>query len=469
MDISSKKYRRWVLFTICLSSSLVPFMGSSINLALPHIARDLGLHSVAQSWTLTAYLLSSAILQVPFGRLADLWGKRKIFTIGLCIFTVATLCCGFAFNGTLLVTLRVIQGIGSAMVFSTSIAILSSVFPPNERGMAMGINAATVYLSAAAGPSLGGFITQLLGWHHIFTITAGIALLAVVLVLTMVKEQEVDQKGEPFDGRGAVMYGISIFALIYGFTILPTLPGFLLIGIGTLLLVIFIQYERKQAYPVFNVKLLFSNKTFRLSSLAALINYAATYPIGFLLSLYLQEVRGFDARYAGLILIVQPVVQAVLSPLAGKLSDTVSSRYLASGGMMLITLVLLAMSFLITPSTSMVAVLVMLGLLGVGFAAFSSPNTNAIMGSVERKYYSMASATTGTVRLTGQAFSMGITTMVIAIVLKKQMISPAVSVQLMQVIHITFLIFTFICAIGVYASMSRGTAKLVDVVEDVKP
>ena len=455
----AKSYRNRILFITCLSSSLVPFMGSSVNLALPHIAREFQMSGIEQSWVLTAYLLSTAILQVPFGRLADIWGKRTVFLTGICIFAVTTFCCGFAFNGLTLIILRTLQGIGSAMMFCTNIAILSSVFPPKERGMAMGVNAATVYVSIAAGPSLGGIITQYLGWGYVFFITAGVSAIALTGALIVMKDRWRESKGEPFDVKGAVIYGFSVLALIYGLSILPQIAGFALIALSALLLFLFVRHERRETYPVFNVNLFIHNKIFRMSSAAALINYAATFPIGFLMSLYLQEVKGLDARSAGLILIVQPIIQSVLSPIAGKLSDRIPARFIASFGMALITGSLLILAFFITANSSLIFLLVMLGLLGVGFAAFSSPNTNAIMGSVDKKNYSMASATTGTVRLVGQAFSMGITTMIISIVIGAQAITPAVSVLLMTVIHLTFIIFAALCAFGVYTSLARGNSR----------
>lgn len=455
-DITSRSYRNKILFIACLSSSLVPFMGSSVNLALPQIAREFDLNAIGQSWILTAYLLSTAILQVPFGRLADIWGKRNIFIIGLCLFVITTFCCGFAYSGTILIILRALQGIGSAMVFSTNIAIISSVFPPRERGMAMGINAATVYVSIAAGPSLGGVITQNLGWEYVFFITAGLSTIALISSFTVMKEQWVESKGEPFDIKGSIIYGLAIMALIYGLTILPQMAGFALIATSILLLFLFVKHENQETYPVFNISLFLHNRIFRMSSAAALINYAATFPIGFLISLYLQEVKELDAQSAGLVLIVQPVIQSALSPFAGKLSDKIQPRYIASSGMALITVVLLIIAFFITPDSSLIMLMILLGLLGAGFAAFSSPNTNAIMSSVDKKNYSMASATTGTVRLVGQSFSMGITTMIISIIIGNQAITPEVSDGLMKVIHITFLVFAIICAIGVYASMARG-------------
>jgi len=455
IDTSSKSYRNRILFVACLASSLVPFMGSSLNLALPQIAREFGLNGIKQSWILTAYLLSTAILQVPFGRLADIWGKRNIFIAGLCLFAVTTTLCGFAPNGFILIILRALQGIGSAMVFCTNTAILTTVFPPKERGTAMGINVATVYISIAAGPSIGGIITQYFGWEYVFLITAVIALIALTGALIVMKDKWAESKGEPFDAKGSVIYGLAVMALIYGLTILPGIGGFALIAASGLLLWLFVKHESREAFPVFNISLITKNRTFRMSSAAALINYAATFPIGFLVSLYLQEVKGLNAQSAGLILIIQPVIQSVLSPFAGKLSDKIQPRYIASSGMALITIALLIIALFITPDSPLIFLMVLLGVLGVGFALFSSPNTNAIMGSVEKKYYSMASATTGTVRLVGQAFSMGITTMIISLIIGSRAITPEVSAELMSVIHITFIIFSVICAFGVYTSIVR--------------
>ena len=461
-DMSSKSYRSRILLVACISSSLVPFMGSSLNLALPQIAREFGMSGIGQSWILTAYLMSTAILQVPFGRLADIWGKRNIFITGLSIFAITTFLCGFTttifgagHNGAALIILRALQGIGSAMIFCTNTAIVTSVFPPNERGMAMGINVTMVYVSIAAGPSFGGIITQNLGWEYVFFITAGIAIIALSGALIVMKERWVESKGEPFDIKGSVIYGLAVMALIYGLTILPGIAGFALIAISVLLLWRFVRHESNEEYPVFNISILTKNRTFRMSAAAALINYASTFPIGFLTSLYLQEVKGLNAQSAGLILIVQPVIQSILSPFAGKLSDKIQPRYIASFGMALITIVLLAIAIFITPDSPLIMLMVMLGLLGVGFAAFSSPNTNAIMSSVDKKNYSMASATNGTVRLVGQSFSMGITTMIIALVIGNQAITPEVSAGLMSVIHITFIIFAALCAFGVYTSIVR--------------
>jgi EmrB/QacA subfamily drug resistance transporter len=430
-------------------------MGSAVNLALPHMAEEYGLNTLGQGWVVTVYLLVAAILQVPMARVADIVGKKRIFILGLLIFSTSSLCCGLIPGGAALITFRGLQGLGSAMVFSTAMAIISIAFPSQERGKAIGINTAVVYLSAALGPSLGGLLTHNIGWRSVFFITAAIALASGVGSMKALKSNWIESKGESFDLYGSLIYAVSIFSLIYGFSNLPSVLGFSLVALGSITFLLFILFERRRQFPVFDVKLFFSNKVFRLSSFAALINYAATYAVGFMLSLYLQRIKEYNAQEAGLILIAQPAIQALLSPLTGRLSDKIEARYLASMGMGLIALVLLFMCF-ITVDTSFIIIAVMLFLLGVGFAFFSSPNANAIMGSVDKKHYSLASATTGTMRLTGQAFSMGIAMMVISIFLQDKLVGTELSVEFLKAMRVAFLIFSLLCAVGVYASMIRG-------------
>jgi MFS family permease len=341
----------------------------------------------------------------------------------------------------------VIQGIGSAMIFGTGMAMITAIFDAGDRGKALGINVAVVYLALALGPSAGGFMMYHWGWKSIFLVIAAVAFIACIGSKIIIKQQWIQAKGEPFDLKGSILYGIALFMLIYGFTILPSLTGF----------IYFINYEKKKTAPVLNVKLFFTNRLFTYSSFAALINYAVTFPISFFLSLYLQEVKGVEVQYAGLILIVQPVIQAALSPFAGRLSDKIHSHYLASAGMVFISLALLLIAIFISPSTPIGFIVCVLVLLGIGFAAFSSPNTNTIMSSVEKKDYSMASATTGTMRLTGQAFSMGITTMILSLFLGKQMMSIAVIDQFMGAMRVAFILFAVLSSLGIYASMKRNS------------
>ncbi len=443
-----------ILLVMCMSAFLVPFMGSSLNLALPEISKAFSFKAVTLTWMATAYLISSAIFQIPFARFADLVGRRKIFEWGVLIFSLSTILSGFAPTGTVIIVLRIISGLGSAMMFGTSMAILTSSFPPAQRAKAFGINTAVVYSSLAAGPFLGGLMTHYWGWQSIFFICGSVGLLVILLSRFFLKIDWIESKGEKFDYTGSVVYGLGLFGLIYGFTELPQISGFVWLFVGVVAFIVFVYYERYCKFPVFDVRLFSGNRVFTLSSLAALINYASTSAVAFMLSLYLQYIKGFDPRHAGLVLISQACIQSVFSLVSGKLSDKIAPPTLATIGMILSFAGLTGLCFICTTTPIYVLVILLLTL-GIGFGIFSSPNTNVIMGSVDKKYYGQASATTGTVRLTGQAFSMGIAGMAIALQVGDRVIEPEVYPAFLQSLHITFIVFAVLSIVGVFASWRR--------------
>ena len=454
MKNKKKLQPQHVLFVLCVASFLVPFMGSSINLALPQIGDTFSMNAVTLTWLSTIYLISTAIFQVPFARLADLIGRRKVFEMGLLCFSLSSILCGFATSGAILIGLRFLTGLGSAMQFGTSMAILTAVFPSQQRGKALGINTAVVYTALATGPLLGGLLTHYFGWQSLFIISGVAGLSVIALSRIFMHTEWVEAKGERFDWTGSCIYGVGLFGLIYGFTQLPHITGFCWLASGVMALTGFVFYEQKCPNPVFNIRIFSGNRVFAFSSLSALINYAATSAVTFMLSLYLQYIRGFDSRHAGLILISQACIQAVFAVLSGRLSDKIPPSRLATLGMGIIVVGLTGMSF-ITATTPIILLIVLLLLLGIGFGIFSSPNTNVIMSSVEKKHYGQASATTGTMRLTGQAFSMGIAGMAIALKLGNQPIHPGVYSAFLDSLQMTFVIFAALCAIGVYASSRR--------------
>ncbi len=442
------------LTVICFAAFMVPFMGSSLNLAIPQISEEFGMKAVTLTWIATAYLIATTIFQIPFARVADLVGRRKVFTCGVAVFTLCTLLCGFATSGAMLIALRFCSGIGSAMLFGTNMAIITAIFPPEKRGKALGINTAVVYAAQASGPFFGGMLTHYLGWHSIFFASAGVGVLVLIFTLLFLRGEWVEARGEKFDLRGTLLYGGSLAGIIYGFSNLPSLSGFAFLGGGIGALLLFIWFERRQRYPVFDIHLFTGNRIFAFSSLAALINYASTMGISFMLSLYLQYVRGFDASHAGMILICQALIQAVFSLVSGGLSTRFHPAVLATAGMGMICVGLTVLLF-ISVTTPIWVLILNLALFGVGFGMFASPNTNVIMSSVDKKYYSQASAITGTMRLTGQSFSMGIAGMAISFTLGNGKIVPALHPHFMQSMRITFTVFLILCLIGIYASSIR--------------
>ncbi len=441
------------LLVATLASFFTPFMASAINIALPSIGSEFAADAILLSWIPTAYLLASAVFAVPFGRIADIHGMKKIFTYGIVVFTVATLLSGAAPSVTSLIAFRVLQGIGSAMIFVTGLAIITSVYPPKERGKAIGINVASVYVGLSMGPVLGGILTHYLGWRSIFYIIIPLGLLVIALTAWKVKGEWAECKGEKFDITGSIIYGVALIMLMYGFSILPEKLGIILLILGIIGILAFALFELKVKNPVFEVRL-FKNITFGFSSLAALINYSSTFAVVFLLSLYLQYIKGLDPQFAGIVLVAQPAVMAVTAPIAGRLSDRFSPGIIASIGMA-VTAISLSCFIFLSNDTSLESIIIVLLVLGFGLGLFSSPNTNAIMGSVKKRFYGIASATVSTMRLIGQMLSMGIALLIFSIVIGNVQILPSSYLALLTSIKIVFTICAVLCFIGIFASLAR--------------
>ena len=446
------------LLVATVTAFLTPFMGSAINIALPTIGKEFAMNAVLLSWVATSYLLAAAMFLVPFGRLADIYGRKRIFSYGMMIFAVSSLLAALAPSALWLIGFRILQGFGGAMIFGTGIAILTSVYPVGERGKVLGINVAAVYLGLSLGPFLGGFMTQHLGWRSIFLMNVPLCLFVIAFMFWKLKGEWAEAKGENFDIAGSLIYSIMLPAMMYGFSLLPRWPGVWLVILGLSGLFAFIQWESRVESPVFEIDLFRRNTLFAFSSIAAFVNYCATFSVGFLLSLYLQYTKGFDPQHAGVILVSQPVVMTIFSPLAGRLSDRIEPRIVASIGMALTVAALLQFAFL-EEHSSIAFIVTGLVVIGLGLALFSSPNANAIMSSVERKYYGVASASVGTMRLTGQMLSMGIVMLVFAVYIGRAQITPEQYPLFLKSAKIAFLIFAVFCFFGVFASLSRGKVR----------
>ena len=450
-----RKLKRSVLLVAAFAAFLTPFMGSAVNLALPAIGNEFHANAITLSWVVSSFILASAIFLLPFGRLGDIIGRKKVFLTGIILFTVSSLLIVFSGSIFYLIILRIIQGISSAMIFGTSLAIITSVFPQGERGKAMGINITAVYLGLSSGPVIGGFLTQTFGWRSIFAFLVPVGLFSVYLIQKRMKDEWADARGEKFDWKGSVIYGVALFAFMYGFSKLPSPAGWFFLIAGTLGSVVFLIYEKSVKNPVFDINLILRNRIFAFSGIAALIHYSATSAIGFFISLYLQYLKDMDARSAGLIMISQPIAMTLLSPLAGRLSDTRNPGVIASVGMGLTAAGLILLCF-IKASTPVSLIVLLLVLMGTGFGLFSSPNSNAIMSSVEKKHLGIASGVVGTMRMAGQMMSMGIAMMLIAVYLGKEIINPENYPALISAMKTGFIIFSILSFFGIFASLARN-------------
>jgi EmrB/QacA subfamily drug resistance transporter len=454
-DNSDRATRNAAIFVAALSSFIGPFMGSSVNVALPAIGSEFTMGAVVLGWINTAYLLAAATFLIPFGRLGDLYGRKRIFTTGIILLLVSSVLLALSSSSTEMILYRVLQGFASSMIFATALPILMSVIPPQERGKAIGLTVAAVYLGLSTGPFFGGLVTQQLGWRYIFWLNVPLGLLLLLATVFLLKGDWADEARNRFDYVGAMILGLGVLLTMYGFTTMPSFLAGTLVVLGISAMILFVRYERGVMNPLVDIRLFSENPVFAFSNLAALINYAATFAVGFILSLYLQKVRGYTPQYAGTILIAQPLVQAIFSPLAGRLSDRLEPRTLASAGMA-VTAVGLVFLALLTEATSTVFLVACLILLGFGFALFSSPNTNAIMSSVAPRIYGLAGATLSAVRQIGMMFSMAVVTMMMSLFIGNAEILPENAGAFLTSCRYAFGLFALLCFGGIFASLARG-------------
>jgi MFS family permease len=449
---------RLVLFITTVSAFCTSFAASSVNVALPLIGTEFHLGGVALNWVVTAFVLTSAVLIMPLGRLGDLYGRQRIFSWGMGVYLVGSLAGALSPDAVWLTASRAFTGVGAAMAFGTVTAVLVAAYPPQERGRVLGINVAMVYLGLSVGPVLGGLVTQAWGWRTLLFTHVGLSLLVVVLVVLRLKGNDKESHHEGFDLVGSGLYALGLAAVVVGVSNLPGPWGWGLIALGALGLTGFWVFESRAKSPILAVTHFTKNRTFAFSNLAAMISYSATFAVVFFLSLYLQVVRGLSPGWAGTLLVAQPLVQAVFSPVTGRLSDRVSPRLLASTGMGLTALGLAGLS-LLDASTPLGWVLGDLVLLGLGFALFSSPNTNAIMGSVEKRDLGLASATVATMRVIGQMVSMALALVLLSLILGTAAVTPQTADLFLTAQRWGFGLSAVLCGLGILASLARGSSR----------
>ncbi|PLW94111.1 MAG: MFS transporter, partial [Marinilabiliales bacterium] len=402
------KEQRPLLIAILISSFLGPFLSSAINVALPQISDDLSMNATELTWVNMSFLLASAAFMIPLGKIADRVGRKLIFVLGNLIVLITALFCLFVDDSFVFLSLRFFQGLGSSMMFVTSMAIITAAFPKEKRGKYIGIAVTAVYLGLSAAPFLGGIFISVFNWKSLFIITITNSLLVIVLMALHKGKDWKDEHKKPFDLIGSFVFVIFMFMFMYGFAHLAEdILSQVICGVGAGGLLLWVIIEYKQENPIFDVRFFGSNRVFAFSNLAALINYASTFAVAFLLSLYLQEVRGLDPKETGTVLLIQPVVMAIFANIAGRLSDKHPQHILASS-VMTLSAIGIALLFFVGEESSYVLIYTALVVLGMGFGLFSTPNTHAVMNTVEPKKFGMASASISTMRISGQMISMGL-------------------------------------------------------------
>ena len=447
-----------VLIIVTTVSFIMPFLVASVSVALPTMGREFNMDAVMISWVSTVYFLTTAMIQVPCGRLADIYGRKKLLLLGLVISVFSSFLVAYANTVPMLIISRALQGVGAGVTLNQGIAILTTVIPANERGQALGISMAGTYSGLSLGPFIGGVLTEQFGWESIFYLSGILSIVLIVLVFWALKGEWAEARGEKFDKVGSVTFAIAIALFVYGFSTLNTVLGGILLVIGILGLLLFARWEARTESPVYNLALFRKNRVFIFSNLAALITYIAGFAQGFLMSLYLQYIHGQSPQTAGLVLVSPAVVMTIFTPISGRISDRIEPRLVASVGITLLCISLFMFIFLHSNST-LGFVIAGLAIYGTGMGFFSSPNSNAIMGSVEKRVLGVASGTLGTTRTGGMLLSMGIIMVLFSIYMGQAEITPDLYPEFLTSMRAGFIIFTIICLVGIIVQFAARRAK----------
>ncbi|HMA05577.1 MAG TPA: MFS transporter [Methanomicrobiales archaeon] len=455
----SEAGRRQVLLASVLGSSLAPFMVSALVVALPAIADEFSAGAVSLGWLTNVFFLSAAVFLLPMGRIADRHGVKKVFVAGIGVYLVSSVLSLLSPSLPFLIGARFLTGIGGGMIFGTSIALLSLSFPESARGKAIGMNVTGMFAGFLLGFLLGGLLTFYVGWRSIFLVTIPVELVVMGLVFLRIRGECELSRSRDLDLPGLVLYSLSILLLMVGFSALPGVSGGILLAGGMLALCLFILRELRAESPALDVRLFTRNRTFGRANLAALLFNTSNFAVIFLLSLYLQDIRGFDARYSGAILLTTVIFMALFSPYAGRLSDRRAPGVLVGSGVILSSIGLLILT-LLDGSTPVTLIILALAVMGAGFAFFFSPLLRTLVGSVPREMYGRASGMVESMRLIGMTVSIALTTIALSATIGSVHVTPGISGAFIGTIRLVLWIFLAfsLAALAVSLSLKREVA-----------
>ena len=440
-----------ILLICTVLSFFTVFAVNAVMVVVPSIASEFHMSNIVQNWIIIIFLLVVAVLSIPAGQISGKFGLKKVTILSIILFIIISIVTVMVKSSWQFLACRFILGISLSFINVTSMAMVVSAFAPEERGKALRINITGVYIGLSLSPVLGGILNYNLGWRSVVLFGVPFLFVILALLLTKIDDEWITFENVPLDIKGYFAYGIGMVLFMYGFTILNTLSGVILTVLGIIILIVFGVIELKQTHPSFDVRF-FKNRKFLSSNFASLSAYLATFAVTTILNYHLQYIKGFDSQSAGMILLVAPLCQVVLAPIAGRLSDKFVPQILAAIGMALGTISLFLFSFL-GSETPLEFLIVSMIIYGIGFGLFSPPNTNVIMSSVPPKDTSVASAAVATMRTVGQAMSMGILTLVFAFVMGDVPIVEQYYPLLISSCQMTCLVCVVLCIASVFASL----------------
>jgi MFS family permease len=468
MEQNTRQSRTATLIVALITHFLNPFSGTALNVAVPFIGTEFHSTATELTWIVSAYMLATVALAVPFGRIADIRGKRKMLIGGIALFALSSFLVALAHNMLVFNLFRAFMGASAAMIYATNMPILIEVYPPEMRGRAIGNCVSSVYVGLASGPVLGGLLTHYFGWRSVQVLISLVSFVALIVALAKLpKNAGARRSGTVSAGNDAprrvdpasfALYAAAVLLFLYGFTTFgQNIYSYIILAAGAALLPIYLKYEMHSKAPVFEVRAFRRNTPFLLANLTALFNYAATFAVGYIFAIYLQIVKGYPSDLTGVVLIAQPVVMAVVAPISGRLSDRRSPFVLSALGMAFCAIALVSFIFIgvDTPLWQLIAGLIVIGF---GFGLFASPNTNVIMSSVGPAAFGVASSVQNTARTMGQVIGMALITIVTNAIIGNVELTEISKELFVRNMHLSYIIFAALCAVGILFSIERKGA-----------
>lgn len=438
-----------------MGSIIVPIGMASVNIAIPDLAADLQANAQMVSWLPTLFILSSVIFMLPAGKLADNYGRKRIYAYGLALNALSSFLCGLGTSIEWVLFWRFIQGASSSMIFGTGVAIITSVTPSNKRGTALGITAACVYIGLTIAPAIGGWLTELWGWRSVFIFQVPVVIALLILIKMRLSGEWKNELRTKYDWWGTGIFAVFSVSLVYGLSVLPSWLGFGLLGLSIACLALFVLHQSRSRRPLIRVQMFRESRVFSMSLITSLLMYASNFPLVFLMSLYLQYVKGYSPSHAGQIILVQALAMAVMAPMSGKLSDRFQSRWVASIGCMIVACGLVVLSQM-TQQSSVLYIAVSLMLIGIGFGLFSTPNNNAIMGSAQVHEVGVASASMNLSRTIGNLLGMSLVNLMVHYYLGDAQFTQEQNPALIQTITLAINMSLIFVLVACVTSVFRG-------------
>ena len=407
----------WTLGALAFALFMIMLDNTVVNVALPSIQRDLGIGLSQLEWTVNAYALTFAVFMLTGGKLADFFGRKRIFLLGLVLFTLSSLLCGLASSGEMLIGARTAQGVGAALMLPATLSIISATFPPELRGMAIGIWAGVSAMALAIGPLIGGLITEHIDWSWIFIVNVPIGVLGLAVGWFVIRESRDTSADQRLDFPGLITSGVGLFALTfalieansYGWTD-PVIIG--LFALSAVALVAFVLLEMHQRSPMLDLSL-FRSSTFAGSNVVALLVTLSMFGVFFFMSIYMQNILGYSATKTGAAFLPMTLLIILIAPIAGRSSDRIGSRALMTAGMLCLTASLVIFSRLGLDSTFWD---ILPGLIvgGFGMGLVMTPMTAAALGSVPVEKSGVGSGVLNTFRQVGGALGIAVMGAIVA-------------------------------------------------------